>query len=173
MTASSPSAPVQIHLTTDPIIIHKLAHETWYPTYQEILSQKQIEFMLSELYSHDALLKQMAEGQTFLLLEKDGVPAAFLAFSLLNGAKQLYKLNKLYIHPAFQGQGFGKSLLEEVIQRVKQLGGVELELNVHRQNPALHFYLKHGFKISQIIDIPFAQFTLNDYIMHLNLSETR
>ncbi|ALI97990.1 GNAT family N-acetyltransferase [Rufibacter tibetensis] len=173
MTNSSPLAPIQIQVTKDPAIIHQLAHETWYPAYQEILSREQIEFMLSQIYSFEALQKQMEEGQTFLLLLKEGVPVAFSAFSLLDATEKLYKLNKLYIHPDYQGQKLGKYLLEEVIKRAKKLGGVKLELNVHRQNPALHFYLKHGFRISQIIDIPFAQFMLNDYIMHLNLSETR
>ncbi|GGK67019.1 GNAT family N-acetyltransferase [Rufibacter glacialis] len=170
MTPSLPNAPrIEIQTTTDAAIIHQLAHATWYPTYQNILAKEQIEFMLAQVYSLEALEKQMAEGQTFLLLRAEGEPAAFAAYSCLNPATHLYKLNKLYIHPAFQGHGFGKRLLQEVTQRVKDLGGAELELNVHRENPAQHFYLKHGFKISQIVDLPFAQFMLNDYIMHLNL----
>ncbi|RNI31036.1 GNAT family N-acetyltransferase [Rufibacter latericius] len=168
----SSSEPWTIQPTTNATIIRELAHATWNPTYGSILSQEQIDFMLTEIYSLESLQKQMEDGQTFLLYTQAGTPAAFAAYSLLDSIEQRYKLNKLYIHPSFQGQGAGKRLLEEVIQRTKALGGRKLELNVHRQNPAQHFYLKNGFKISKIIDLPFAQFMLNDYIMELNLSET-
>ncbi|KAA3439180.1 GNAT family N-acetyltransferase [Rufibacter hautae] len=173
MTVSpSTSEHISIQTTTDAGIIKDLAHATWYPTYGEILSGEQIEFMLTEIYSLASLQQQMETGQTFLLLSQGSTPAAFSAFSLLDAAEQRYKLNKLYIHPDFQGLGFGRRLLQEVIQRTKAQGGLKLELNVHRQNPAQHFYFKSGFKIIKIIDIPFAQFTLNDYIMELNLTET-
>ncbi|WP_210487035.1 GNAT family N-acetyltransferase [Rufibacter aurantiacus] len=169
----SPSAtePVSIQTTSDASIIRDLAYATWYPTYREILSAEQIDFMLTEIYSLESLQSQMENGQTFLLLTHEGKPAAFSAFSLLDAAQQRYKLNKLYIHPDFQGMGFGRMLLQEIIQRTKAQGGLKLELNVHRQNPAQHFYFKIGFKIIKIIDIPFAQFTLNDYIMELNLTD--
>ncbi|WP_207435830.1 GNAT family N-acetyltransferase [Sabulibacter ruber] len=168
-TSSFSTESIVVRPTTDAALIRQLAHATWYPTYQSILSREQIEFMLEEIYSIDSLQKQMDEGQTFLLLQDNGTPAAFAAFSLLDAEQQLFKLNKIYIHPDFQGKGFGKQLLEEVKERVKSQGGIKLELNVHRENPAQHFYSKNGFKISQIVDIPFGRFTLNDYIMHLNL----
>ncbi|WP_181305886.1 GNAT family N-acetyltransferase [Rufibacter sp. XAAS-G3-1] len=169
---TSPTQPSTIETTTDTAIIHALAHATWYPTYANILSPEQIDFMLTEIYSPDSLQRQMESGQTFLLLRYGGTPAAFAAYSLLNAEHQHFKLNKLYIHPACQGLGLGKKLLQEVIQTTKALGGKKLELNVHRQNPAQHFYFKHGFKISKITNIPFAQFTLNDYILVLNLAQS-
>ncbi|MBC3541459.1 GNAT family N-acetyltransferase [Rufibacter sediminis] len=166
------SDSITIHPTTDAGIIREIAHATWYPTYGSILSGEQIDFMLTEIYSLEALRRQMAEGQTFLLLSYGGTPAAFASYSLSNAAERRYKLNKLYIHPTYQGRGAGKRLLQEVILCTKALGAEKLELNVHRNNPAQHFYFKSGFKITKIIDIPFAQFTLNDYILELNLLET-
>ncbi|MFB9864140.1 GNAT family N-acetyltransferase [Rufibacter immobilis] len=171
MTAPTHSQPITVQPTSDIALIQELAYATWQPTYEKILSQAQIDFMLTEIYSPEALRKQMDEGQTFLLLRQGETPAAFASFSLLQADQKLYKLNKLYIHPLFQGRGFGKILLEEVTQRAKAQGAEKLELNVHRQNPAFHFYQKHGFEISQIIDIPFGQFTLNDYILHKKLSD--
>ncbi|WP_205502988.1 GNAT family N-acetyltransferase [Rufibacter psychrotolerans] len=168
-TTPSFSGAVAIQVTTDAALIRQLAHATWYPTYGEILDKDQIDFMLEEIYSLESLTRQMQEGQTFLLLLDQEKPAAFAAFSLVDPARQLFKLNKLYIHPQFQGKGYGKLLLEEVKNRAKQLGGAKLELNVHRHNPAQHFYHRHGFKIAQVVDIPFGRFTLNDYIMQLDL----
>ena len=42
---------------------------------------------------------------------------------------------------------------------------IYLELNVNRANPALGFYTKLGFEISETVDIPYYQFILNDYVM--------
>jgi ribosomal protein S18 acetylase RimI-like enzyme len=160
---------VSIQETTDAAVIHQLAHEIWPATYRPILSPEQITYMLKELYSPESLLAQMTEGQTFLLLQVDEVPVGFAAYSLLDMGEQLYKLNKIYLHPGYQGQGLGKLLLQEVTERVAAKRGIKLELNVHRQNPAQHFYSKFGFKLFKIIDIPFGPFVLNDYILRLNL----
>ncbi|MGV3539169.1 MAG: GNAT family N-acetyltransferase [Rufibacter sp.] len=151
--------------TQDMVSIHRLAHAIWLPTYQKILSSAQIEYMLEAIYSLPALEKQVQEGQVFLLVSSNSRPVGFAAYSLLVPEEKVYKLNKIYLHPDVQGQGFGQLLLEEVITRIAALGGETLELNVHRQNPAQHFYLKNGFQIHQVADIPFGPFTLNDYIM--------
>ena len=47
-----------------------------------------------------------------------------------------------------------------------------LHLNVNRKNPALAFYKKLGYEIIETVDIPFAEFWLNDYVMakSINLS---
>jgi diamine N-acetyltransferase len=155
--------------TTHTQSIHLLAHATWQPTYQHILSQAQIDYMLETMYSQQALQKQMDEGHVFLLATKENVPVAFASYSLSQPQDNIFKLNKLYIHPQYQGFGIGKLLLQEVVDRTQALGGTALELNVHRKNPAQHFYLKHGFSIYQILDIPFGSFMLNDYIMRLPL----
>ncbi|MFC6997850.1 GNAT family N-acetyltransferase [Rufibacter roseus] len=156
---------VQIEETTSMAVIHDLAHAIWYPTYQSILSKEQIEYMLEQIYAVPSLEKQLVEGQVFLLLEENRQPVAFAAFSLLEQDEKVYKLNKIYIHPAKQGNGYGELLLAEVIKRCIAEGGKILELNVHRENPARHFYQKKGFTIHQTVDIPFGPFTLNDYVM--------
>ncbi|GAB2550213.1 GNAT family N-acetyltransferase [Rufibacter soli] len=166
-SSTTSTSRVSIQPITDPAPIQAIALATWTPTYEAILAQEQIDYMLEQLYTPEALRRQMQEGQTFLLLTAGHEPAAFAAFSCLKEKEHLFKLNKLYIHPRFQGRGYGKLLLEEVTQLVKQKGGKKLELNVHRENPAKDFYLKQGFKILQKIDIPFGPFTLNDYIMCL------
>lgn len=169
MKAHIPAAHIQIAETSDMEVIHGLAHAIWRPTYQEILSQEQVDYMLEQIYDVPSLKIQQAQGQTFLLLKISEEPAAFAAFSPLLPEEQVYKLNKIYFLPKYQGMGMGKRLLEEVVTRCKALGGKTLELNVHRDNPAQHFYRKHGFSIVKTVDIPFGPFTLNDYIMRRSL----
>ncbi|QHL87143.1 GNAT family N-acetyltransferase [Nibribacter ruber] len=161
---------VTLEETTDTLAIHHLAHQTWQPTYKDILAPDQIQYMLDMFYTPASLQQQMEEGQTFLLVKNQGEPAAFASYSLLYPEEKVYKLNKLYIHPGQQGKGFGKLLLQEIVRRIQPLGATALDLNVHRQNPALQFYLKHGFHIHQTLDIPLGPYTLNDHILRLPLT---
>lgn len=145
--------------------INRLAHETWWPTYTNVISDEQISFMLEHLYSEDALQIQMNEGITFLIAERNETPVGFAAYSLTEPENLVYKLEKLYVLPSEQGKGTGKALIFEVMKIAKELGGKTLELNVNRNNPAYHFYSKLGFEIHKTVDIPYQQFILNDYIM--------
>jgi len=149
--------------------IHKLAHDTWWPTYTGVISDEQIRSMLGNMYSKDALKKQMDEGMTFLIVERDEKPVAFAAYSLIEPNNLVYKLEKLYVLPSEQGKGTGKALISEVMRIAKEIGGKILELNVNRNNPAYHFYSKLGFKVYKKVDIPYQQFVLNDYIMRQSL----
>lgn len=150
--------------------IRQLAHEIWWPTYSPILSAGQIEFMLADRYSYEALSKQIANAeQTFLLLYGDDKPLAFAAYSPDEKDAEVYRLHKLYSLPSTQGKGVGKALLNAVIDKVKAAGKHIIELNVHRQNPAFGFYQKMGFVIAYEIDIPFDEYVLNDYIMRKEL----
>lgn len=150
--------------------IKQLAHEIWWPTYSSILAADQIEFMLADRYSTDALAQQIAgREQTFLMLSDAQTPLAFAAYSADENDADVYRLHKLYSLPAAQGKGIGKALLNVVFDRVRALGAKTLELNVHRQNPALGFYQKMGFVIAYEVDIPFDKYVLNDYIMRKEL----
>jgi len=141
--------------------------QTWEPTYRAILSLEQVRYMEREIYNPGALEKQMAEGQDFYLLKAGGRPAAFAALSPAGTAT--YKLNKLYVDPAFQGQDFGRLLLHHIEQEARQRGGVYLILNVNRHNKARSFYEKQGFRILREEDIPIGDFWMNDYVMQKSL----
>ncbi len=154
---------------TDIPKIHRLANEIWPPTYRDVISAEQISFMLKNMYSEDALKSQMSEGVSFLIGERNAVPVAFAGFSLTEPKERIFKLQKLYILPSEQGNGLGKKLIEHVAGLVQTQGGKILELNVNRGNPAFGFYKRLGFEIYQIVDIPYYQFVLNDYVMRKEL----
>ncbi len=155
-------------LLEDLEIIHQLAVEIWWPTYQKVLSEDQISFMLSKMYSLSALKIQLEEGYIFLMLYANDIPKGFACYSKTNIDKT-YKLQKLYLHPDQQGKGTGKLLLSRVEKEAKAEGATTLILNVHRKNKAKHFYEKVGYQVIEEIDIPFFHFTLNDYIMSKDL----
>ena len=145
--------------------INQLAHETWWPTYTDVIPDEQIQFMLEDIYSLNALKLQMEEGITFLMAERGGKLVGFAAYSLTEPDNLVYKLQKLYVLPSEQGKGTGKQLIMEVSRIAKSLNGKILELNVNRKNTAFQFYQKLGFEVYQTVDIPYHHFVLNDYVM--------
>ncbi|GAA3992902.1 GNAT family N-acetyltransferase [Mucilaginibacter dorajii] len=150
--------------------ILSIADTTWWATYSPILEREQIEFMLSEIYSADKIGKQVAENQqTYLLLEEEGEPVAFAAYSPREENADIYKLHKLYCLPQTQGKGYGKILINEVVQKTKDAGKQVLELNVNRYNKAQSFYEKMGFEVAYEEDIAIGPYWMNDYVMRKEL----
>ncbi|MGB7528370.1 GNAT family N-acetyltransferase [Sphingobacterium cellulitidis] len=146
----------------DAELIQQLAHSIWYPTYQEILSKKQIDFMLERMYSVEAIQASMVLKSTFYLLIDDDEAVGFIG---IEPKQDLLRIEKIYLLPTTQGKGFGKLLIDFAAEEARKQGLSELELNVNRSNNAYHFYLKQGFRVVEEVDIPYYEFILDDYIM--------
>ena len=61
--------------------------------------------------------------------------------------KYQYELKKIYILKEFQGQGLGKMLIDEFVNKVRELGYNSMLLWVLRSNPYRRFYDKLGGKV--------------------------
>jgi len=153
----------------DTAIIHQLAHETWWPTYQNLLPHDQIRFMLEEIYDVGALKRQMEAGQRFVLAEYGNRTLGFAGFRLKPTDENVMRIEKLYVHPTGQGQGGGRALISHIGSVAENAGCHTLELNVYRYNPAKEFYERLGFKVSEAVQIPFHGYTLNDFVMRKSL----
>jgi GNAT superfamily N-acetyltransferase len=146
--------------------IVKIAYDTWFVTYEDVISQAQIEYMFGEMYTPESIFKQMDfYKHAFLILYQADRPIGFASYGKLEEPINTYKLHKLYLLPSEQNKGFGRILLSEVEKEVAGLGANYLHLNVNRKNPALSFYEKLGYEIIETVDIPFAEFWLNDYVL--------
>jgi ribosomal protein S18 acetylase RimI-like enzyme len=142
--------------------ISNMAHIIWPAAYGDILSQDQIDFMLEKSYTVEGLAESMVDGQFFYVLKEEGVAQGFVA---LRTFTDKVRIEKLYLMPDVQGKGFGKVLIDFAFEKAMKKGKDILELNVNRNNPAYHFYLKQGFKVVETVDIPYYDYVLNDYVM--------
>ena len=164
-----PSFSIKLAGTDDINAIIDIQEKTWEPTYRDILSSEQIEYMFEKIYSYDALKKSMLEDkQQFLLLYSEGAPIGFAAVSEAGPAQ--YKLQKIYLLPSSQGTGAGKYLLKSAEDYVKSLGGNKMILNVNKYNQAKSFYEKMNYKVIREEDIPIGPYWMNDYILEKELS---
>ena len=154
------------YLEDIPAII-AIQEKTWEPTYRDILSRDQIDFMFEKIYSKESLTEQMLQGHQFLVLETLDKPEGFSAVS--DYGNGIFKLHKIYVLPSTQGSGAGKFLLHETEQFSKSQGASVMRLNVNRYNRAKGFYEKMGYQIIGEEDIAIGPYWMNDFILEKSL----
>lgn len=148
--------------------IQEIVAATWPVTYNLIIGEAQVNYMLHLLYSTAALTKQMEEKHFFYLALQDYKAVGFASFSFVE--LEIAKLQKLYVLPTLQGSGAGKALLNNVEAVSKSMGAKKLWLNVNRKNPAFNFYTHKGFSILKEEDIDIGHgYFMNDFVMEKTL----
>ena len=145
-------------------LIQEIAHKTWPHTFADILSKKQIRYMLDIMYNSATLLKRIEVGSTFDLCYCDDIPAGFMETKI--EGEGLMKIHKIYILPEYQKKSIGKSLMNRAFIRAKESGCNSITLNVNRYNKATDFYKHLGFVIvsEEDIDIGYG-YLMEDYVM--------
>jgi ribosomal protein S18 acetylase RimI-like enzyme len=135
--------------------------------YPGFLSREQIEYMLENRYSSQALRKQAANGHRFLIAQLGPQPAAFASFGVSAEDSDEAQIHKIYIRPDVQGMGIGSKLVHLVEERVLALGRSHLSLTVNRLNiHAINFYIKLGFLLRSAVDSDIGGgFAMNDFVM--------
>lgn len=156
---------------TELAVIQQLAYDIWWPTYGSFIPHAQIRLMLEQIYTVDALKRQVATGGHFVLARQSGVPVGFTEYRAKTDGDSIMRIEKLYVSPHSQGQGVGRRLIAYVAERSLQLGKTHLELNVNRRNePAIGFYRRHGFVPIAEVDTPYHGYVLDDYVMQKPLT---
>ncbi|HMG82241.1 MAG TPA: GNAT family N-acetyltransferase [Ferruginibacter sp.] len=145
-----------------------VANASWRPTYKDILSEAQMDFMMDLFYALDNIRQQITQQQhQFIIATENNEPLGFAAYSLKHiDNSTLYRLHRIYIDPQQHGKGIGKMLLDFVINDIKPKGAQYINLNVNRYNKAVGFYKKAGFEIIGEEDLPVGNgYFMNDYKM--------
>jgi ribosomal protein S18 acetylase RimI-like enzyme len=147
----------------DVLLIAQLADRIWKKHYISIISMKQIEFMLSTMYSEDSLRDQMQKGHQFELVYTNVTPIGYISITKKNDTE--YFLNKFYVETSDQGKGVGSALLKHILNQIPD--ALSIELTVNRQNyKAINFYFKNGFIIKNVADFDIGNgYFMNDFIM--------
>lgn len=150
-------------------LIRRMAQAAFPATYEKILTPRQIEYMMEWMYSAESLRQQMEGGHMFFIGEEAGDAVGYASVEP-QGAEACH-LQKLYVLPAAQGQGYGEALFRHAAGFARSLGARHLELNVNRHNRARGFYARMGMYESGSGDFPIGHgFFMNDYILSLDLA---
>jgi prolyl-tRNA editing enzyme YbaK/EbsC (Cys-tRNA(Pro) deacylase)/ribosomal protein S18 acetylase RimI-like enzyme len=148
-----------------------MTEETWRHSFAQLLSEEQIEYMLSGLYSLASMRDELGGREvSYRFICRGGRRVGFCAFGPA-GSRGALKIHKFYVLPRYQGCGYGSSTLSRIEEGWKESGGTSLVLLVNKGNErAVHLYRKNGFEVRESLctDIG-GGFVMDDYLMEKNL----
>ncbi len=151
--------------------IQKLAYAIWREHYPGIISSEQIEYMLREGYSLEALQREFAQGAIrYDRALVEGVLVGFSAYGPHSDADALV-LHKLYVEAAQRGRGCARKLVEAASEHARANSRNRVILRVNKRNRvAMAAYERMGFanRGSIVSDIG-GGFCMDDYLMELDL----
>ena len=157
--------------TADCTLIQKLAQQIFPVTYQDILTPEQTDYMMEWMYAPDNIRRQMEEeGHVYFLAYEECEAAGYV--SVQQQGEDLFHLQKIYVLPYYQGAHCGSFLFREAIRYIQEVhsGPCLMELNVNRNNKALHFYEHMGMRKLREGDFPIGNgYYMNDYIMGMEI----
>jgi ribosomal protein S18 acetylase RimI-like enzyme len=151
--------------------IQKLAYAIWREHYPGIISSEQIEYMLREGYSLEALRRD--SSREAIRYDRALVEGALVGFSAYGPHSDVgaLALHKLYVEAAQRGRGCARKLVEAAAEHAlaNSLNRVILRVNKHNRI-AVAAYERIGFvnRGSIVSDIG-SGFSMDDYRMQLDL----
>jgi ribosomal protein S18 acetylase RimI-like enzyme len=151
--------------------IRELAHAIWRDHYPGIISSAQIEYMLQQGYSLDALWRDIRQREVrYDRALVGGALAGFSAHGPDFDPKALM-LHKLYVDAAFRGRGCARKLIEAASERAKASACSSVVLRVNKRNRvAIDAYERIGFTIEQSVISDIGNgFAMDDYRMRLDV----
>ena len=164
--------PVSIAAATpeDSAAISAFAREIWHMTYKMPPHPAGlIDYMLDRFQSPGAISQDMTErGRRYYIAKLDGELIGYTA-GYVDGADLV--LSKLYVNPARQGAGLGRTLLNRAIA---EMGGgcSRVRLTCDRLNAvALAFYARMGFVNQGQVEIDVGNgYICKDYLLAMPLT---
>ncbi|MGK6343657.1 N-acetyltransferase family protein [Chryseobacterium sp. DT-3] len=149
-------------------LIQDLARRSWENAYADILSDEQMEYMLSEMYSEAEIGNHLQNPDYHYYIiqdENNGSYEGFIGFQH-HYEERTTKLHRIYLVPESKGKGFGKKALQFLNDKVSESGDQRIILNVNKHNTARNFYESQGYKVYDegIFDIG-GGYVMDDYLM--------
>jgi RimJ/RimL family protein N-acetyltransferase len=149
-------------------LVQKLAHRIWPQCYPGIITDKQIDYMLSIWYQPDAMAREMEQrGVWYALIEAVAYGAVgYVSFERYPSTDICF-INKLYLLTEMHGLGLGAAALQWTAARAKEVGCDRLQLRVNRANiTAIRAYQRAGFTFVEDICTDIGSgFVMDDYRM--------
>lgn len=152
--------------TKDIATVATLANEIWNTHYVSIIGQSQVNYMLENFQSEEAINKQINENFSYFIVEKDSLPIAYFAIKLTDDSRKV-QISKLYVKQAVQKKGIGFAIIKFIETYCLRLGVAEIGLTVNINNKqAINFYQKVGFKKTDCLVQDIGNgFVMDDYVM--------
>lgn len=161
--------------TEDIPTIIQMAQRIWRAHYPGIISDAQIDYMLSTLYAPERIAGEIAEsGVAYFLAEQDGSAVGFAAVGPTENA-DIATLHKLYVVPELHRSGIGGALLKAAFANAAETGHDSLILAVNKHNSkAIAAYYKWGFRQRDSVTVDIGGgFVMDDYIFEISIPKNQ
>jgi GNAT superfamily N-acetyltransferase len=145
-----------------------LIGEIWPEVFVPIIGREQVDYMLVHYQGRDAVAGEIAGGVRYFLIEREGRPAGYFAYSL---EEDRLFISKIYLKKECRGLGLSSEVFCRLENLAREYQKKRLFLHVNRGNTqAVDVYLHRGFKIVKSADEKLGEkFFFNDYWMEKKL----
>lgn len=149
--------------------IAALAINVWHATFDSILPAGQVEYMIGQFQTEDAIAKQIASnGYVYYQIKIDDELVGYFGIQISEG--KLF-LSKLYLDPRMQRHGLASLAIQKMksICAMANLPSIWLTVNRHNEQ-AIKVYQHLGFETvrEQKTDIGNG-YVMDDYVMELKI----
>ncbi len=143
-----------------------LAHSIWNEHYIPIIGKEQVDYMLANFQSEQAIKEQIDEGYRYFLTYNNGKAVGYFAILADSKDGSLF-LSKFYVDKDFRGQGIGRHCISYMEDICKANGLNRIWLTVNKYNSSsIKAYEKLGFrKVEELVQDIGNGFIMDDYRM--------
>lgn len=142
-----------------------MAKEIWTTHYSPIIGINQVNYMLDQFQSIEAITNQIDEGYNYFLLKNDENNIGYLSYQIRT-PHQLF-LSKVYLLANHRGKGYFNQILHFLKHEAFANKANAIQLTVNKNNTnSIQTYLKHGFVIKEeaVFDIGNG-YVMDDYVL--------
>lgn len=95
-------------------------------------------------WSYESLEQGLSNGlDQYLVWEENGIAAGYINFRILAGEGEI---ERVAVHPLLRGRGFGRKLMEAMVEYASSQGVTDMTLDVRVNNQrAINLYESCGF----------------------------
>ncbi|WP_319558519.1 GNAT family N-acetyltransferase [Thiomicrorhabdus sp.] len=162
---------VQVKTPEEVVSLAELAKNIWNQHFTPIIGQAQVDYMLKNFQSAEAIQQQLNDGGEYYLAYVDGERSGYTCL-IADQQSSKMMLSKLYVQSSRRGSGIGKALLDYAEQRAQMLGMSALWLTVNRFNDGpVAWYKRQGFAIVDELKKDIGNgFFMDDFIMQKEIA---
>lgn len=134
-----------------------------------MIGKAQNEYMIEKFQSSASIRKQIEQGANYYFVRDGKQNLGFLAFYPREGSMYL---SKFYLDQKERGKGYGRIMMDFLIDETLKRGYSSIFLNVNRNNPAIAAYEHMGFrKIREEKNDIGGGFYMDDFVMQYVLNQ--
>lgn len=149
--------------------VNQLAKKIYLPYYSNCINPVHAFQTYNNYQTPDAIKKAILSGEEYYIVCSENLNVGYFAVKVNKKENSLF-ISKLYLDYSVRGKGFGKYILNLILNFASKIQLSQIELMVSKKNPTIKIYEKFGFKILKLICMEEGNNCISeDYLMRLKI----